>query len=134
MMMMGSNMQTPFDESRGQAVGSHVRMTGRILGLDLFVEEIVRVREPLRRKKWETIGTPRLLVIGGYSLGFESFRQASMLSCVSSSVTSCHPRRDLASLDASSDQFMLDGASGRWSMARAFFALTPRIEAGSWPS
>ena len=71
MMMAGSSMQTSFDQSRGQAVGSHVRMTGRMLGLDLFVEEIVRVREPPRRKEWETIGTPRLLVIGGYRLGFE---------------------------------------------------------------
>jgi uncharacterized membrane protein YphA (DoxX/SURF4 family) len=71
MMMMGSGMQTSFDESRGQAIGSHIKMTGRMLGLDLFLEEIVRVREPPRRKEWETVGTPRLLVIGGYRLGFE---------------------------------------------------------------
>ena len=30
-MMMGSSMQTTFDEGRGQAVGSHVRMTGSSL-------------------------------------------------------------------------------------------------------
>ena len=71
MMMMGSSMQMSLDEARGQAVGSRVRMTGRMMGLELFLEEIVRMREPPRRKEWETVGTPRLLVIGGYRLGFE---------------------------------------------------------------
>ena len=71
MMMMGSSMQYLFDGQRGQAVGSRVRMTGRMLGLDLSLEEIVRVREPPRRKEWETIGRPRLLVIGSYRMGFD---------------------------------------------------------------
>ena len=71
MMIMGSSMQTSLDAGRGQAVGSHVVMTGRVLGVDLSLEEVVRVREPLQRKEWETIGSTRLLVIGGYRLGFE---------------------------------------------------------------
>lgn len=71
MMMMGSRMQLSFDEGRGKAVGSRVRMSGRMLGLDLYLEEIVRVREPPRSKQWETIGKPRLLVIGRYLLGFD---------------------------------------------------------------
>lgn len=71
MMMVGSSMQFSFDEGGGQAVGSRVWMTGRILGLVLSLEEIVRVREPPRRKEWETIGRPRLLVIAGYRLGFD---------------------------------------------------------------
>ena len=70
-MMMGSSMQTSLDAGRGQAVGSHVIMTGRMLGVDLSLEEVVREREPPRRKEWETIGSPRLLVISGYRLGFE---------------------------------------------------------------
>ncbi len=71
LMMMGSSMQTSFDEDRGQLVGSRVRMTGRMLGIDLALEEVIQVREPPRRKEWETIGHPRLLVIGDYRLGFE---------------------------------------------------------------
>ena len=71
MMMMGSSMQFSFDEGKGQAVGSRVEMAGRMFGLDLSLEEIVRVREPPRRKEWETIGRPRLLVIGSYRLGFD---------------------------------------------------------------
>jgi hypothetical protein len=70
-MMMGSSMKTSFDEGGGQAIGSHVRMTGRMLGIELFLDEVVREREPPRRKAWETVGTPRLLVIGGYRLGFD---------------------------------------------------------------
>lgn len=51
--------------------GSRIGMTGRILGLVLSLEEIVQVREPPHRKEWETIGKPRLLVIGRYLLGFD---------------------------------------------------------------
>jgi len=71
MMMMGSSMQTSFDEGLGRAVGSHIEMRGKILGLTLFLDEVVRQREPPHRKEWETVGTPRLLVIGGYRLGFD---------------------------------------------------------------
>lgn len=80
-MMMGSSMQTSFDERRGQAVGSHVRMTGKMLGIELFLDEVVREREPPRHKAWETVGTPRLLIIGGYRLGFDitSIGQRSVL-------------------------------------------------------
>ena len=70
-MMMGSTMQTELDEGRGQAVGSHIRMSGRILGVDLFLDEVVLQREPPRYKVWETVGVPRLLVINSYRLGFD---------------------------------------------------------------
>jgi hypothetical protein len=71
LMMIGSSMQTSFDEGRGQVVGSHVRMTGRMLGVELALDEVVRIREPPYRKMWETIGHPRLPVIGDYRLGFD---------------------------------------------------------------
>jgi len=41
------------------------------MGIELFLEEVVTEREPPRHKAWETIGSPRLLVIGGYRLGFD---------------------------------------------------------------
>ena len=37
----------------------------------LSVEEIVTERVPLQRKVWETTGSPKLLVIGQYRMGFE---------------------------------------------------------------
>lgn len=64
-------MKTFLDERRGQRVGSHIRVSGRILGLELSLDEVVTEREPPTRKIWETVGSPRLLVIGPYRMGFE---------------------------------------------------------------
>lgn len=64
-------MTTELDSLRGQAVGSVIRMKGRILGMSLQVEEVVIHHEPPVRKTWETRGQPRLLVIGRYQMGFE---------------------------------------------------------------
>ncbi|MCA0451423.1 MAG: SRPBCC family protein [Proteobacteria bacterium] len=70
-MMAGSSMSTEIDERRFQEIGSRLRMKGRVLGVPLELDEQVVVREPPRRKFWETIGEPRLLVIGPYRMGFE---------------------------------------------------------------
>lgn len=70
-MMGGGRMSYEFDEGRGQAVGSHIKMGGSAFGLSLDVDEIVTQRDPPRRKVWETVGQPRLVVIGAYEMGFE---------------------------------------------------------------
>lgn len=70
-MMAGSSMHTEFDERRFRAVGSRLRMHGRVLCLPLALQEQVVVREPPRRKVWDTVGEPNLLVIGAYRMGFE---------------------------------------------------------------
>ncbi len=64
-------MKTMPDERRGKVVGSHIRMSGKILGLELSLDEVVTERQPPIRKVWETVGSPRLLVIGPYRMGFE---------------------------------------------------------------
>jgi hypothetical protein len=69
-MMMGGKMAYEFDVGRGQAVGSVIRMSGRVLGMRLYVDEVVTEIDPPRRKVWKTIGTPRLCVIAGYTMGF----------------------------------------------------------------
>ena len=69
--MGGGRMKTVLDDGRGQKVGSHVRVGGRVLGLELSLDEVVTEREPPTRKVWETVGSPRLLVIGAYRMGFE---------------------------------------------------------------
>ncbi|WP_244520130.1 SRPBCC family protein [Sinorhizobium glycinis] len=71
MMMLGGSMSYEFDEAKGRAVGSLIKMRGSILGLVLSVEEVIVERQPPRRKVWETRGRPNLLVIGGYRMGFE---------------------------------------------------------------
>jgi hypothetical protein len=44
-------------------------MNARVFGLQLFLDEVVTRREPPFLKVWETVGTPRLLVIGAYTMG-----------------------------------------------------------------
>lgn len=59
------------DAQLGKAVGSHLVLRGRVLGISLHLDEVVTSREPPFRKRWETMGVPRLLVIGAYQMGFE---------------------------------------------------------------
>ena len=70
LMMAGATMRVETDALKGQAVGSLIRVTGRVLGVTLLVEELVTERVPPLRKTWETRGEPRLLVIGSYRMGF----------------------------------------------------------------
>lgn len=70
LMMAGATMQVEMDALQGRAVGSLIRVSGRVLGVHLAVEEVVTEREPPLRKTWETRGVPRLLVIGAYRMGF----------------------------------------------------------------
>ncbi|MHB8911352.1 MAG: SRPBCC family protein [Lysobacter sp.] len=69
--MGGGRMETQLDEGRGQKVGSRIRLAGQAFGIKLSVEEIVTEHSPPRRKIWETMGAPKLLVIGHYRMGFE---------------------------------------------------------------
>ena len=70
-MMAGSRLAIAWDASEGRTVGVRIRLRGRVLGLPLAVEEIVIERQPPLRKVWETTGTPRLLVMGQYRMGYE---------------------------------------------------------------
>lgn len=70
-MMAGSSMALELDAAEGRAVGSRIRLSGRVLGLMLFVDEVVIQRDPPERKVWETTSEPRLLIIGRYRMGFE---------------------------------------------------------------
>jgi hypothetical protein len=64
-------MNIELDEKVGRAIGSRIRLAGRVLGIALSVEEVVTEHNPPRRKVWETTGSPKLLVIGRYRMGFE---------------------------------------------------------------
>ena len=64
-------MTTIVDEQWGRVVSSHVVRRGRAFGVPLFLDEVVTGREILRCKAWETVGEPRLFVIGPYRMGFE---------------------------------------------------------------
>jgi hypothetical protein len=70
-MMAGSKMDYLFDANEGRAIGAKIRLRGTILGVPLSVDEVVVERVPPTRKAWETIGVPKLLVIGPYRMGFD---------------------------------------------------------------
>jgi hypothetical protein len=63
-------MELRLDERAGRAVGSHIRLEGRAFGVRIALDEVVTEYAPPARKVWETVGTPRLLVIGPYRMGF----------------------------------------------------------------
>lgn len=70
LMTAGATMRLTTDARHGQAVGSVISMSGRVLGVRLALDEVVTEREPPFKKTWATRGQPRLLVISGYRMGF----------------------------------------------------------------
>ena len=64
-------MEIELDGQRGRAAGSHIVLHGRVLGIRLYLDEVVIQHERPHSKSWETVGAPRLLVIGPYRMGFE---------------------------------------------------------------
>lgn len=66
--MGGATMSIQTDAEAGRAPGSHVWLRGQMLGIQLEVECVVVKRVPPAFKEWETVGTPRLLVIGPYRM------------------------------------------------------------------
>jgi hypothetical protein len=75
-MMGGGKMVVELDEGRGQKVGSHIRLRGKAFGITVFLDEVITEREPPRIKIWETVGMPKLVIIGSYRLGFKIKEEA----------------------------------------------------------
>jgi len=70
-MMGGGRMLVEVDGLGGRATGSHIKLSGKVFGMLLFLDEVVTQRDPPILKRWETVGAPRLLVIGAYRMGIE---------------------------------------------------------------
>jgi hypothetical protein len=68
--MLGSRL-TLSAVRAGNGLGDRYRWDGRVLGLTIEAVEEVTLYEPPRRKRWCTIGAPRLIVIGGYCMQLE---------------------------------------------------------------
>jgi hypothetical protein len=71
MMMGGGKMVTEVDDGKGQVVGSHIKMSGIVFGIKIFLDEVIIKHDSPNFKEWETVGDLKLLVIGHYRLGFE---------------------------------------------------------------
>lgn len=68
-MLAGGSMQLELDERGSRELGAHVVMRGRVLGIELFLDEVVVERTLDASKTWQTV-VQRLLGIGAYRLGF----------------------------------------------------------------
>lgn len=68
--MAGARMAIETDNMHGKAIGSVIRMRGRMMGIAMELDEAVTQRQRPYLKIWKTIGEPKLLVIGGYRMGF----------------------------------------------------------------
>ena len=75
--MGGATMEITTDAGQGQTVGSVITLRGQVLGIQLRVNDVVTVHEPPTVKVWETIGMPRLLVVGAYRMRFDIQSQGS---------------------------------------------------------
>lgn len=71
LIMGGGKMTYDFDEQKGQAVGSHIRLGGSAFGVRLYLDEMVTERTPPRHKVWRTVGQPKLIVVDSYEMGFD---------------------------------------------------------------
>jgi hypothetical protein len=99
--MAGSSMAIEADAAGGRAMGSLVRLSGRVLGMRLGAVVEVVERKPPRRKAWQTVGEPRLLVIGRYrmTVDVQPVRQAThVLIAVDYNLPTVRPARWLGML------------------------------------
>jgi hypothetical protein len=74
-MMGGGRMDMTTDEGGFRKLGSKLRLAGKAFGLTVFLEEEVANYAPPLGKAWQTIGAPKLLVIGAYRMGFDIERE-----------------------------------------------------------
>ena len=70
-MMGGGKMEVLVDEGHGQKVGSHIHLSGKAFGIKLFLDEVVTRHDPPFIKTWETVGSPKLLVVGYYQMSIK---------------------------------------------------------------
>src|SRR3989344_5709890 len=70
-MMGGGKMEIKVDEGNDQKMGSHILLSGSAFGIKIFLDEVVTRHEPPLIKTWETVGIPKLLIVGSYGMGIE---------------------------------------------------------------
>ena len=68
MAMMGSKLKLEIMTPEPTDVGAVYRYSGRMVGLPIDFSETVTRYVVGREKVWQTIGTPQLLIIGGYEM------------------------------------------------------------------
>lgn len=83
-MMMGGKMRVTTDSGEGKKVGSHIYLEGSVMGISMYVDEVVTEYDKPRVKIWKTVKTKNLMVIGDYTMKIEITPRPSGSSlCVS---------------------------------------------------
>ena len=67
-MMMGGKMEMERLPGPEKGVGAGFRWTGRVLGFSLDFTETVTLWKENEKKVWETIGSPKLIILGWYRM------------------------------------------------------------------
>ena len=70
-MMGGGRMEVSTDSGHGQKIGSHICLSGSAFGIPINLDEVVTQYQKPRIKVWETVGAPKLLVVGQYQMKIE---------------------------------------------------------------
>jgi hypothetical protein len=67
--MFGSRLELIVDKTTS-GVGQLYQWRGRVLGMRIAIDERVTVYRPPYEKRWCTVGSPQLIIIAGYCMGF----------------------------------------------------------------
>lgn len=66
MPMMGGSLKTEILSKNDRGLGATYRMYGKVMGMKIdFTEKVTKWIEN-QEKVWETIGEPKLIIMGGY--------------------------------------------------------------------
>lgn len=68
--LLGGRLRLEVVSKEPTGVGATYRWSGRILGLAIELTEVVTEWVPGHSKRWRTTGEVRLIIMGGYELGF----------------------------------------------------------------
>jgi hypothetical protein len=70
MPMMGGSLKTEILSKNEIGPGATYRMYGKVMGMDIDFTETVTKWIENQERVWETIGDPKLLIMGGYAMNF----------------------------------------------------------------
>jgi hypothetical protein len=126
MALLGSRLDLDRLSPQATGVGARYRWHGRILGLAVDLTEVVTEWVRDRRKAWQTVGEPRLIVMSGYRMGF-TVAQGQSDSALTVEIEYDPPRTRGGRLLA----WLLGDAYARWCLRRMCRDAKRAVEAGA---
>lgn len=112
-MMAGSHMKFELDEKDGRAVGSEIILRGAMMGIPLFIREVVAERKPSVKKVWQTVGEQEMIILDQYGWVLKSHKKTTDRSSRFLSITASQKLQDEKFWDICSVRSMQDGVPSR---------------------